>query len=1028
MMKSNKILNIKNALSRFLLLATFMLAIGGLHAQNNNLTVQGTVISSEDGLPIPGVSVVIKGSTIGTITDIDGNYSISAALNDVLQFSFIGMKPIEKTVESNKLNVSLESDVVSLDEVVAIGYGTLRKKEVTGAVTQVKSEDIIKHVTSDIGMALQGQVAGVNVVASSGEPGASSNIQIRGVSSIGGDNTPLFVVDGIPQEGDPRLSSNEIETIDILKDAASCAVYGTRGAAGVILITTKTGQKGAMKVRVDGSYGIQHITSGTPLMTTNEQLYYEAIENRNAEPLYPTDIAGKYPHWLTNETNIVDMMQVDNAATQNYNVTFSGGTENLVASAVFGFFDQDGVIINSNFRRYNGRINTKFTKNRLTVAASINFSLEDQQKPVGNMLTQAFRYLPYFPAVDASTSEIDATGGNRTKMDNVLQAIKKEDFNKRDRLNANVNLDYKITNDLKFISKIGTGVTSNHGRQFVPFYTVYDQGIPDVDPTKSYSYIRRNRATSFSFEGALSYIKKINKVHTVRALVNYSVEERTFDDIYGSKQGITNNNITVINGGTVNPTIFSGNNYTSKLLGTLGRVQYDYKGRYLFSASVRRDGSSKFSESNRWGVFPSASVGWNVADEKFWSGLTDIANSFKIRASYGTTGNERIGNYLYSGAISQNIDYSYGTGQADILALGTAQLSYPNADVKWETSIQSNIGVDLGFFENRLTLTADYYNTEKVDMLFPVRLPSSAGVGLKGDADVTLNVGDMVNRGVELALLYRGRTGQVNWNVGATYTTNHNEVTKMSGGSDVIVNPNSVLLSGDPYSTVTAIMLGHEAGAFFLNPTDGVIKTAEQLTKYQELRSDAKMGDLMYRDTNNDGKISDEDRVYSGSGLPDYELGLNFGLDYKSFDFSMNWYAAVGNDIMNGGKAAAYSFETHKDLVYMWSDVNPNSDIPLFRGTSKEHDNYRAYTDFWLEDGSYVRLRNVTLGYTLPKSLSMKAGISNCRFYLTAQNPLTFTKYTGYDPEIGGNVATRGLDKGNYPVSSTYSIGINLDF
>ncbi len=1013
---------------RSVLMTIVMLLICTLPSLAQNITVQGKVTSSEDGAPIPGVSIVIKGTTNGTITDLDGNYSISVKEGEVLHLNFIGMQDAFVTVSQAIHDVVMQAEVIGLDEVVAIGYGTLRKKEVTGAVTQVKSEDITRHITSDIGMALQGQVAGVNVVASSGEPGASSNIQIRGVSSIGGDNTPLFVVDGIPQEGDPRLSANEIETIDILKDAASCAVYGTRGAAGVILITTKSGQKGAMKVRVDGSYGIQHITSGTPLMTTTEQLYYEAIENRNAEPLYPTDIAGKYPHWLTNETNIVDMMQVDNAATQNYNVTLSGGTDNLVASAVFGFFDQDGVIINSSFRRYNGRINTKFTKNRLTVAASINFSLEDQQKPVGNMLTQAFRYLPYFPAVDASTTEIDASGGNRTKMDNVLQAIKKEDFNKRDRLNANINLDYKITKDLKFISKIGTGVTSNHGRQFVPFYTVYDQGVPDVDPTKSYSYIRRNRATSFSLEGALSYIKKFNKKHTVRALVNFSVEERTFDDVYGRKEGITNNNIKVINGGTMNPTIFSGENYNSKLLGTLGRVQYDYKGRYLFSASVRRDGSSKFSEKNRWGVFPSASVGWNVADEKFWSGLRGVANSFKIRASYGTTGNERIGNYLYAGAISQNVDYSYSTGHSDILALGTAQKTYPNVDVKWETSIQSNIGVDLGFFDNRLTLTADYYNTEKKDMLFPVKLPSSAGVGLKNEANVTLNVGDMINRGVELALLYRGRTGQVNWNVGGTFTTNHNEVTNMFGSSDVIVNSNSTLLSGDIYSTVTAIMLGHEAGSFFLNPTDGVIKTPEQLAKYQELVATAKMGDLMYRDTNKDGKISDEDREYSGSGLPDYELGLNLSLDYYSFDFSMNWYAAVGNEIMNGGKAAAYSFETHKDLVYMWSDVNPHSEIPLFRGTSKEHDNYRAYTDFWLEDGSYVRLRNVTLGYTLPKSWLMKAGISSCRFYLTAQNPLTFTKYTGYDPEVGGNVANRGLDKGNYPVSSTYSIGINLDF
>ncbi|WP_158027227.1 SusC/RagA family TonB-linked outer membrane protein [Labilibacter marinus] len=996
-----------------------------MHAQE--ILVTGVISSSEDGMPIPGVSVVIKGTTVGTISDFDGNYSIKAENGQTLLFSFVGMKNQEVVISGKKIDVKMENDFIGLDEVVAIGYGVQKKKEVTGAVTQVKSEQISKHVTPDLATALQGQVAGVNVVAASGEPGAAASIQIRGVTSIGGSNTPLFVVDGIPQDGDPRLSSNEIETIDILKDAASCAVYGTRGAAGVILITTKRGEAGELRVSVDGMYGIQHITSGTPKMTTEEQMYYEAIEARYAEPQYPTDIASRNPSWLTNETSIIDLVQNDNAVTQNYNVTFSGGSKNLTTSAVFGYYNQEGVIINSHFERFNGRINSRFHKNRLTVNTSINFSIEDRQKPVGNLLTQAYRFLPYYPDVDSDTEAVEATGGDRTKMDYVLQAIKKEDYNKRDRLNANVNLDYELAKGLKFFTKIGAGITNNNGKTFVPAYAVIDDGVAEIDPTKSYSGMSTDRATLFSAEAALNYVKKINN-HKITALVNFSAEERTYDNVYGRKEGITNNNIKVINGGTINPTIYSGNNYKSTLLGTLGRLQYDYKGRYLFSASARRDGSSKFSEKNRWGLFPSVSAGWNVADENFWQPVADVVNGFKVRASYGTTGNERIGNYLYSSVLSQNVDYAYSNGSMDMLALGTAQKTYANTDVQWETSKQFNVGIDLGFFQNKLTFNADYYQTKKEDMLFPVKLPASAGALRKSAANVILNVGDMSNQGMELSMLYRNQIGKWKWSLGGTFSKNENEITQMSGNSTVIVNSNSALISGDGASTVTAIMLGREAGAFFLNPTNGVIKTEEQLVEYQKLNPTAKMGDLMYVDTNKDGSISSEDREYSGSGLPDYELGLNMTVDYQGFDFSMQWYAAIGGDIMNGSKAAAYSYETHPDLMYMWTTANDHSDIPIYRGDSKSHDNYRGYTDFWLEDGSYVRLRNITLGYTVPKTMISNIGISNCRVYVTAQNPLTFTNYEGYDPEVGGNISNRGVDKGNYPVSSSYSVGVKLDF
>ena len=476
---------------------------------------------------------------------------------------------------------------------------------------------------------------------------------------------------------------------------------------------------------------------------------------------------------------------------------------------------------------------------------------------------------------------------------------------------------------------------------------------------------------------------------------------------------------------SINPEAGSDGNYTNKLLGTIARLQYDWKSRYLLSMSMRADASSRFAKENRWGFFPSASVAWNISDEPFFKPLTKVVNNFKLRGSYGTTGNQNFSPYSFYSTVSPGYDYTTGTGSGEYLGLATTQVKYANPDVKWETSEQYNLGLDLAFLNNKVTLTAEYYSTRKRDMLFPVTLPGSTGSA----SQLTMNVGNMVNSGYELAAQYRSHIGKFYYNLSGTFSTNTNKITRINGDGTRISAYKWGLVSGaQDVSQVTYIAEGYEAGAFFLYPTDGIINSSEKLAAYQKINPSAKMGDLIYKDTDKDGKITDNDRVYCGSGLPKYEIGFIMQFNYMGFDLYTNFYSALGHEIMNGSRATAFGYGRHKDLVAMYSPVNTDSPISTYRGDLKSHPNYHADTDLWLEDGSYLRLKNITLGYTLPKSITTKWHLNKFRVYIAAQNLFTLTKYSGYDPEIGGNISTRGMDMGNYPSFTTYSAGINLSF
>ncbi|WP_282122117.1 SusC/RagA family TonB-linked outer membrane protein [Algibacter mikhailovii] len=1022
----------------------------GANAQQ--ISVKGTVKSSDDNLPIPGVAILVKGTSNGAVTDFDGNYSIGASIGDQLEFSYLGMETTTVIVSKSQMDVLMNTNLEDLDEVVVVGYGTQKKKEITGAVSQVKADQIDQFVTPDLANALQGQIAGVNVTANSGEPGEQSSIQIRGITSLSGSNTPLFVVDGIPQEGDPRLASNEIETIDVLKDAASAAVYGTRGAAGVILITTKRGKEGQISVDFNTTYGVQRLENTVPLMNTEQQIYFETeavnyreLTNRSSRTIVTA--GPNRPEWLVNDNDFTEMVLVNDAETKSYNLNLSGGTKSFSYNVVGGYFDQDGVLIGSGFKRYNGRATTTYKSDNWNIVGSIGFVSEDRRRASVGLITNAVRYKPYFPELEPGQDVFftNGNGGVETPLNALAQNFKQKDRQQTDKIIASLSVTRDLAKGLSFTSRVGTNINSSIRNIFRPRFELVDieDGTSEVDPLKSGVEARASRLSVFSWDNSLNYKFKTNG-HNFAFLASAAIDERNYQEFLASRNGVVSNEIEVLNIGSQDERAVSGVNYVRKNVGFLGRMQYNYKGKYLLSALVRRDGSSKFGRDFRWGTFPSISLGWNVSGENFWKPLKPTINNFKIRLSHGTVGNDSFADYTFASTIAGGRDYIFDPTDSSF-ALGSAVIAYANPVVKWETSVSNNIGVDLGFWKNKLTLTADYYQDDKSDMLFPLRLPGSTGVvatsgGVNRPLSTTVvtNIGDMTNKGLELAANYWANIGASKLNIGATFTKNSNEITKIVDGVEVINNTNSGVL-GRP---TTVFRVGYEAGAYFLHQTNGVIKTQEELDAYAQLNTGEtpEFGDLMYTDQitedtdgdgiadAGDGIIDDNDRVYSGSGLPDYEIGFNLSWTYRNWDMGMNWYASVGSEIINATKADAFAKARHADLYNMWTPSNPTSNIPFYLDRDGEHPNYNGDTDLWLEDGSYLRLKLITLGYSLPSDVLDNIGLTKLRFYLSAQNALTITGYDGYDPEIGGNVTRRGIDSARYPISALYSFGLNLSF
>ncbi len=1031
--------------TKFLLIAFLLINIG-FFAQT--ITISGTVTAKEDNSPLPGANVIAKELNIGAVSDFDGNYTITVPKGTKLEFSYAGLLSQNAKAETTVLNIALAPNPVSLDETVVIGYGVQKKKEVTGAVAQVKAEEIESIITGDISSALQGQVAGLSVTANSGEPGEGSGILIRGVSSLTGSNDPLFVVDGVPQPGDPRLNPNEIETIDVLKDAASAAIYGTRASSGVILITTKKGTVGKAKVSLNVSTGFQRITREASLLNTEEQIFFDLNQRGRRANI---SVANQNRFSLLNDTDLRDVVQNDNALLSRYNATIRGGTKDLRYSFTLGYFQEDGIIINSELKRYNLRSNTQIKKGKWDFNNSFGFTIDDRRRPNSQLVNLAQNFQP-FRAADISTAQSAEESDDESfgALAGVIGAIGTTRDVDRFRFDASSNIGYKINKALTFKTLISAIVTNSSEKQSTPDFQVFRQGQPTRDAFDNFIFEQRIREVSLNWNASLNYKKTFGK-HELTGLALISLEDDEQISIGAIQRGQLfpdqRQNLALGSvgadatsfGALQNGAPFIAPDFKVRRFGTIGRLQYNYNQKYLISLSTRVDASTQFSPNNQYAVFPSASIGWNVSEENFWKSIKPVVNSFKLRASLGTTGNDRFTAHAFQNVVRAGLDNAIGATEQ--LNTGFAQTTFANPDVKWEVNREINLGADINLFKNKIQLTADLYRSDKEDLL--LNLPNATSSGAFGsqtrnfERNSIVNIGDLTNEGLEFSARFRPNIGKVFFNIALTYAKNTNVVESLGNGSNVNLLQQFILF-GDPSSRAPALLVGREAGSFLVFKTDGLV-TEDNIAEYRNLDSRAQIGDLRYVDVDGDGRLRNlGDRIYGGSGLPEFEASLNFNVSYKNFSLSTNWVASYGHEVLNAGRASSLSNGRNRDLLFQVLDdgsnnpANPLSPIPTFRGDGRPNSgssNFRGDIDRSIEDGSFLRLRNVNINYSIPKDAIKGLGLSKLNIFASGQNILTITDYTGFNPETGGNsLITRGLDRSNFPITARYSLGFNLEF
>ena len=1007
------------------------LIILGFKGHGQNLKVNGTVLSEESGQPIPGVSIVIKGSSIGTSTDFDGLYTINVAKGETLVFSYLGMEEIEIIVSTASNNVLMKESVTGLDEIVVVGYGTVKKRELTGAIASVKAKDLNKTITSDFASAIQGRIAGVSVRQGNAAPGENATITIRGITSFqDGGSGPLYVVDGVTYIENPNITPQEIESIEVLKDGASAAIYGSRASGGVILITTKKGKEGQMKVNLDSYYGVQHITSGLPLANTLESLYINDIQYRydaiNFDPLL------QITDGLENDTNWLNLLQVDAAPIQNHSLSLSGGKNGLTYNVTGTFFDQTGSFINSKYKKHSLRSNTGFKKGKFTAQTNLSVNFSDQQREPYGLIYNAIRLQPYMAPIDFNSDiydiDLENIDNNTGRITNFAGTLKQESSNKTNSFNGNIQLGYEIIEGLSFRANIGRTYYNKKDRWFRPSFIV-NNNLGEINNTVSNlnAQLKLGDATSTRSidEFIVNYNKSFNK-HNFKFLIGNTYESSKYEFYRTGADNITSNLTPVLGNGE--PIVGTQTINKTESVSYLGRINYNYNWKYLLSLVVRRDGSSNFG-NNKYGTFPSISAGWALSNEKFFKSLKSTISMAKIRFGYGTTGSDRVPPYGYSPVVISNVDYPFG--EDPNLSIGLTQPGYADPNLKWESNISKNLGLDLTFKGGKAGLEIDLYEQDKKDMLLAIVTPISAGStpvnGETYDRFLT-NIGNLRNRGIEISAHYNHKFGPLSAKFSGNFTKNENKVVSLSREGEIVFDGYPNIIRAAQTEPVAVLEAGLPVGAFKVYETNGTIKTDEELIAYQLLNPNAQKGDLRYVDSDGNGELDANDKVYKGSYQPDFEVGFNIDATYKDFDFSVQFYGVSGNTIYNGQKQYAYSTKRHRDLIYSWTDMNPTSNIPTPR-SNIEHPNVQTSSDYFLEDGSFLRLRNIILGYSLKTTLLDKIGIEKLRLFINAQNPITWTKYSGFDPEVGSNNPFEGgLDRGSYPVSSTYSAGISIIF
>lgn len=1022
-------------------------------------SISGKVIEST-GSPLPGVSVVIKGTTLGIVTDINGNYSLPDVPSDaILIFSFVGMKSQEVPVlGKSNINITMEEEAIGIDEIVAVGYGTQKKMNLTGSVVKVDAEELVKQTVTSAAQAIQGRAAGVEVVRNNGAPGAGATIRIRGLGTFG-NSTPLVLVDGI--EGDINLvSPQDIESVNILKDASACAIYGARAANGVIIITTKAGQAGTSKVNYNYTVGVSNAVRIPGILNAREfaLLQNEALINAKMTPYFTdAELAG-----FGEGYNWIDAV-LQTGIRQNHNLQFSGGTEKLRYSLMADLLDETGTVINSWYKRYNVRLNLDTNVTdwlKIGLNSFVSHSKEHETPYEGYEDPLVVFALQYTPTIMPKVGGMEGTGGpSHTAADNAewwgMDPVTYSNFYAKNRnfypkytLTSSFFADIKLMEGLNFRTTWGINKYFANNKVFYPSYTYYDSNGKAGGGSIVNERLPKDRALSISYRdnysytitNLLTYTKKLNDVHNINVLIGNNDQKYQNKSFSGTSYNFPTNDLQVIGLGTERQDV--GESITHWALRSyFGRLNYDYQGKYLVEFSVRRDASSRFAEKYRWGTFPSGSIGWRISDENFMAGTKNWLDDMKVRGSYGVLGGQDIGQVtwnssemvrsgfdlnnqlgstgLYESYATMNLSSSYPFNHT--YTTGAATTSYANPDIKWEVAHMTNIGLDMTLFNGRIVATAEYFSKKTADLILPVKLPGTTGISSAENLGTSnQNVGEMKNTGLEYTIHYFKNIGDFRFDIRYSGTHMSNEILKLQPGVDhyfLDADYASMHKIGEPYAAVTGFNI------------IGVYQTQDEIDARLATiteRGAVEPGDYIYDDTNKDGIIDGDDVIVFGSSLPSYIFGLTANAEYKGFDFNIHIQGDLGKTVntMTRGRFdfSYYHYLNNYDyLLDRWH--GPGTSDTRARVAMGSGINYLSNNNA-NQNGSYARIRHIELGYNIPKRITQKIKFNNLRLFFNVANLATFTKYEGFEVERTGSHQRTDIT----PQSRTFSFGVNVNF
>lgn len=1035
-------------------LSIFIWALSvSLFAQNIN--VRG-VIKDTRGEPLIGVTVQVQGTTSGTVTDMDGIFALqSIPSNSKLEISYVGM--ISQIIDVNgrtSIDVVLSEDAEALEEVVVVGYGIVRKKDLTGSVAQISSKSMKDLKIANASQAMAGQMAGVQVQQTAGKPGEGATIRIRGVGSISASSSPLYVVDGYPlaEQNLNSVNPSDIESIEVLKDASAAAIYGSRAANGVVLVTTKSGRTGKATVSLDTYFGVQNVSKKMDMLDAQEFImiskeafntnYLDNVPGASINDPVGSRPSGKryrYPAFFDDPKAVADLGKGTDwqdeifrtAPMQNYQLTVNGGTEDTKYMLTGGYFNQTGIILGSDFERFSARAKIDSRINnwlKLGINVAPTYSNENQI-PEGHwasdgVVNAALATAPVTPVYNpdgtwASQSMYAVQGDGLTGVPNGV-AIASDIDNKMTalRLFTNGYAEISLLPNLIFKSTIGADILNSRYNYFRPSNVPNNGNVAPLPATARSATDRSINIFNWLNENTLTYNTSFAEKHQFDGLLGFTIQKNKYQMNQATGSNFPTDIIRTINDATIK----SGtSDYTEwSLLSYLGRINYRYDDRYYLTASIRSDGSSRFGKNSRFGYFPSASVAWRLSQEKFMQDITWL-NDLKLRASVGLTGNNSITNYGAIGLMN-TANYVFGSGTGGVSS-GSAQSSISNDDLTWEKTKQYDVGFDLVVLNNRLTFTMDAYLRKTTDLLLNVKIPSTSGF-----TNAWQNIGKMDNKGLEIGInSINFDQKDFSWTTNFNISFLRNKVVELGPSGDPIYSAGGV---GDTNIT----MIGHPIGSFYGYKQIGVYMTQKDLDTNPKM-SNSHVGDVKYADIDDNKTIDANDRTIIGNNIPDFIWGLNNQLAYKNFDFSFLFQGVQGNEILHLGKRFYTQQEGNqgqmKIVLNRWQSEQNPGDGWTPRANSQTTGQNNAISSRWVEDGSFIRLNNVTFGYTLPKKITNQLYFQNLRLYLSAQNLLTFTKYSGFNPETSYNqdsVLAPGTDYGMYPLARVFTFGFNLTF